>query len=137
MYLSNQNFFVSLGTYILYKICAMDKDYQNTGNILEVTGGDEAKKPEHAITAEISIEVTGENGPTKYDKHRERWVVVAMWSFVAFVISALLFTLVDVNIYSFYTLVISTAVWVFSSTKSSDINPEDTMDTIPWYYSVL
>ena len=115
----------------------MDKDYQNTGNILEVTGGDEAKKPEHAITAEISIEVTGENGPTKYDKHLERWVVAAMWSFVTFVISALLFTLVDVNIYSFYTLVISTAVWAFSSIKSSDIDPEDTMDTIPWYYGVL
>lgn len=137
MYLSNQNFFVSLGTYILYKIYAMDKDYQNTGNILEVTGCDEAKKPEHAITAEISIEVTDEDGPTKYDKHRERWVVVAMWSFVAFVISTLFFTFVDVNIYSFYALVISTTVRVFSSIKSSDIAPEDPMDPIPWYYSVL
>lgn len=95
------------------------------------------RSPNTQSQQKISIEVTGENGPTKYDKHRERWVVVAMWSFVAFVISALLFTLVDVNIYSFYTLVISTAVWVFSSTKSSDIAPEDTMDTIPWYYGVL
>ena len=115
----------------------MDKDYQNTGNTLGVTGCDEAKKPEHAITAEISTEVTGEDGPTKYDKHRERWVVVAMWSFVAFVISTLFFTFVDVNIYSFYALVISTTVRGFSSIKSSDIAPEDPMDPILWYYGVL
>ena len=46
----------------------------------EVANDNEAKEPKHVITAEISIEVTGEDEPTKYDKRRERWAVICFWA---------------------------------------------------------
>ena len=41
-------------------------------SIIEAANDNEVKEPKHVITAEISIEVTGEDEPTKYDKRRER-----------------------------------------------------------------
>ena len=43
---------------------------EKDNNIIEVANDNEAKEPKHVITAEISIEVTGEDEPTKYDKRR-------------------------------------------------------------------
>ena len=110
-----------------------DKD----DNIIEAANDNEAKEPKHVITAEISIEVTGEDEPTKYDKRRERWAVICFWALLAYIISALFLIFVDINVYFCFAFVISTSVCIFSFFKASYIDPEEPTDSMPWYYGAL
>lgn len=52
---------------------------------IESTAKDGGKR--HIATAEVSIEVTGKDTPTEYDRRRRRWRVAAAWSILAFVTS--------------------------------------------------
>ena len=97
----------------------------------------EVKEPKHVITAEISIEVTGEDEPTKYDKRRERWAVICFWALLAYIISALFLIFVDINVYFCFAFVISTSVCIFSFFKAFDIDPEEPTDPMSWYYGAL
>lgn len=106
-------------------------------NIIEVANDNEAKEPKHVITAEISIEVTGEDEPTKYDKRRERWAVICFWALLAYIISALFLIFVDINVYFCFAFVICTSVCIFSFFKASYIDPEEPTDPMPWYYGAL
>ena len=106
-------------------------------NIIEAANDNEAKEPKHVITAEISIEVTGEDEPTKYDKRRERWAVICFWALLAYIISALFLIFVDINVYFCFAFVISTSVCIFSFFKASYIDPEEPTDPMPWYYGAL
>ena len=106
-------------------------------NIIEVANDNEAKEPKHVITAEISIEVTGEDEPTKYDKRRERWAVICFWALLAYIISVLFLIFVDINVYFCFAFVISTSVCIFSFFKASYIDPEEPTDPMPWYYGAL
>ena len=106
-------------------------------NIIEAANDNEAKEPEHVITAEISIEVTGEDEPTKYDKRRERWAVICFWALLAYIISALFLIFVDINVYFCFAFVISTSVCIFSFFKASYIDPEEPTGPMPWYYGAL
>ena len=110
-----------------------DKD----DNIIEAANDNEAKEPKHVITAEISIEVTGEDEPTKYDKRRERWAVICFWALLAYIISALFLIFVDINVYFCFAFVISTSVCIFSFFKASYIDPEEPTGPMPWYYGAL
>lgn len=106
-------------------------------SIIEAANDNEAKEPKHVITAEISIEVTGEDEPTKYDKRRERWAVICFWALLAYIISALFLIFVDINVYFCFAFVISTSVCIFSFFKASYIDPEEPTDSMPWYYGAL
>ena len=106
-------------------------------NIIEAANDNEAKEPKHVITAEISIEVTGEDEPTKYDKRRERWAVICFWALLAYIISVLFLIFVDINVYFCFAFVISTSVCIFSFFKAFDIDPEEPTDPMPWYYGAL
>lgn len=106
-------------------------------NIIEAANDNEAKKPKHVITAEISIEVTGEDEPTKYDKRRERWAVICFWALLAYIISVLFLIFVDINVYFCFAFVISTSVCIFSFFKASYIDPEEPTGPMPWYYGAL
>ena len=106
-------------------------------NIIEAANDNEAKEPKHVITAEISIEVTGEDEPTKYDKRRERWAVICFWALLAYIISVLFLIFVDINVYFCFAFVISTSVCIFSFFKASYIDPEEPTDPMPWYYGAL
>ena len=110
---------------------------ENYSNIIEAANDNEAKEPKHVITAEISIEVTGEDEPTKYDKRRERWAVICFWALLAYIISALFLIFVDINVYFCFAFVISTSVCIFSFFKASYIDPEEPTDPMPWYYGAL
>ena len=115
----------------------MGKNYQNTNSIIEAANNNETKKPEHIITAEISVDVTGEDEPTKYDKRRKRWAIVALWSFVALILSGLFFFLVDMDVYSFSAAMISLAVFIYSFVRADDIDPEEEIGYTPWWYGGL
>ena len=106
-------------------------------SIIEAANDNEAKESKHVITAEISIEVTGEDEPTKYDKRRERWAVICFWALLAYIISALFLIFVDINVYFCFAFVISTSVCIFSFFKASYIDPEEPTDPMPWYYGAL
>ena len=97
----------------------------------------DANKPEHIITAEISIDITGEDEPTKYDKRRERWAVVALCSFVALILSALFLFFVELNAYAFFAFLISFAVFVYSFFSAGDIDQEEPTGMMPWWYGGL
>ncbi len=114
----------------------MDRDGQNTNGVMEVTTDNEEKKPEHVITAEISIEVTGADEPTKYDKRRKRWAVVALCSLIVLALSLISFFIV-VNEYSFWFIVISAIVGGCSLVNAADIDPEEPTGHMPWYYGAL
>ena len=106
-------------------------------SIIEAANDNEVKEPKHVITAEISIEVTGEDEPTKYDKRRERWAVICFWALLAYIISALFLIFVDINVYFCFAFVICTSVCIFSFFKASYIDPEEPTDPMPWYYGAL
>ena len=106
-------------------------------SIMEAANDNEANEPKHVITAEISIEVTGEEEPTKYDKRRERWAVICFWALLAYIISALFLIFVDINVYFCFAFVISTSVCIFSFFKASYIDPEEPTDPMPWYYGAI
>ena len=106
-------------------------------SIMEAANDNEAKESKHVITAEISIEVTGEDEPTKYDKRRERWAVICFWALLAYIISALFLIFVDINVYFCFAFVISTSVCIFSFFKASYIDPEEPTYPMPWYYGAL
>lgn len=110
---------------------------EKDNNIIEVANDNETKEPKHVITAEISIEVTGEDEPTKYDKRRERWAVICFWALLAYIISVLFLIFVDINVYFCFAFVISTSVCIFSFFKASYIDPEEPTGPMPWYYGAL
>ena len=110
---------------------------EKDNSIIEAANDNEAKEPKHVITAEISIEVTGEDEPTKYDKRRERWAVICFWALLAYIISALFLIFVDINVYFCFAFVISTSVCIFSFFKASYIDPEEPTGPMPWYYGAL
>lgn len=119
------------------KIDFKEINSEKDDSIIEAENDNEAKEPKHVITAEISIEVTGEDEPTKYDKRRERWAVICFWALLAYIISVLFLIFVDINVYFCFAFVISTSVCVFSFFKASDIDPEEPTDPMPWYYGAL
>ena len=110
---------------------------EKDNNIIEAANDNEVKEPKHVITAEISIEVTGEDEPTKYDKRRERWAVICFWALLAYIISVLFLIFVDINVYFCFAFVICTSVCIFSFFKASYIDPEEPTDPMPWYYGAL
>ena len=119
------------------KIDVKEINSEKDDSIIEAANDNEAKEPKHVITAEISIEVTGEDEPTKYDKRRERWAVICFWALLAYIISALFLIFVDINVYFCFAFVISTSVCIFSFFKASYIDPEEPTDPMPWYYGAL
>lgn len=119
------------------KIDFKEINSEKDDSIIEAENDNEAKEPKHVITAEISIEVTGEDEPTKYDKRRERWAVICFWALLASIISALFLIFVDINVYFCFAFVISTSVCVFSFFKASDLDPEEPTGPMPWYYGAL
>ena len=119
------------------KIDVKEINSEKDDSIIEAANDNEAKEPKHVITAEISIEVTGEDEPTKYDKRRERWAVICFWALLAYIISTLFLIFVDINVYFCFAFVIITSVCIFSFFKSFDIDPEEPTDPIPWYYGAL
>lgn len=119
------------------KIDVKEINPEKDDNIIEAANDNEVKEPKHVITAEISIEVTGEDEPTKYDKRRERWAVICFWALLAYIISALFLIFVDINVYFCFAFVISTSVCIFSFFKASYIDPEEPTDPMPWYYGAL
>lgn len=119
------------------KIDVKEINSEKNDNIIEAANDNEAKEPKHVITAEISIEVTGEDEPTKYDKRRERWAVICFWALLAYIISALFLIFVDINVYFCFAFVISTSVCIFSFFKASYIDPEEPTGPMPWYYGAL
>ena len=119
------------------KIDVKEINSEKDDSIIEAANDNEVKEPKHVITAEISIEVTGEDEPTKYDKRRERWAVICFWALLAYIISTLFLIFVDINVYFCFAFVISTSVCIFSFFKSFDIDPEEPTDPMPWYYGAL
>ena len=119
------------------KIDVKEINSEKDDSIIEAANDNEAKEPKHVITAEISIEVTGEDEPTKYDKRRERWAVICFWALLAYIISALFLIFVDINVYFCFAFVISTSVCIFSFFKASYIDSEESTDPMPWYYGAL
>lgn len=119
------------------KIDVKEINSEKGDSIIEAANDNEVKEPKHVITAEISIEVTGEDEPTKYDKRRERWAVICFWALLAYIISALFLIFVDINVFFCFAFVICTSVCIFSFFKASYIDPEEPTDPMPWYYGAL
>lgn len=119
------------------KIDVKEINSEKDDSIIEAANDNEAKESKHVITAEISIEVTGEDEPTKYDKRRERWAVICFWALLAYIISALFLIFVDINVYFCFAFVISTSVCIFSFFKASYIDPEEPTGPMPWYYGAF
>lgn len=118
------------------KIDVKEINSEKDDNIIEVANDNEAKEPKHVITAEISIEVTGEDEPTKYDKRRERWAIVALCSLAVLALSVISFFMF-VNEYFFGLIIISVIVSGYSLAKAMFIDPEEPTGHTPWYYGAL
>ena len=85
---------------------------------------DNTNKPKE-IKAEISIEVTGENKPTKYALKRAKWAARARWSLLAVIASLIYTIIVGIEVSSFVFFGISVFSLFFSWAKSIDTAPEE------------
>ena len=112
----------------------MEKDRQIVGSVVEVAGDKTTQKPEPTIQAEISVEVTGKDEPTKYDKRRGRWAVVVLLSLVTLVLSSVLFFLLDMNIYMFGVAAVSCIVLGISFTGATTFGDDEPTGHTPWWY---
>ena len=79
----------------------------------------------HTITAEVSIEVTGEDAPTKYDKRRHRWSVVAAWSLLALIVSTLCCLFAGLSVLTASITAASYIVFFVSLAGAGDIHSEE------------
>lgn len=113
---------------------AMKKDCKNDNNVANtasenVTG--------HTVTAKFSIEVTGEDEPTIHDKRRARWAVVALFFFVALILSILFFSFVDMSGYAFWSIIINMLAFCVSIHKATNRSSKEPTGHVPWYYGAL
>lgn len=118
------------------KIDVKEINSEKDDSIIEAANDNEVKEPKHVITAEISIEVTGEDEPTKYDKRRERWAIVALCSLAVLALSVISFFMF-VNEYFLGLIIISVIVSGYSLAKAMFIDPEEPTGHTPWYYGAL
>ncbi len=113
----------------------MEKVSKDTNTVMELTVDKNAT--ERVITAEISIEVTGEDEPTIYDKRRARWMIVALFFLVATFLSILFFTLVDMSEYACWSIIINTLAFCVSFSKAIARSSKEPTGYAPWYYGAL
>lgn len=74
--------------------------------------------------------------PTKYDKRRERWAVIALLSLVVSVALFLLFFLVEINTFTTIGAFVSFAIFVIAFCKSGDIDPDEPVGSSPWWWGL-
>lgn len=74
--------------------------------------------------------------PTKYDKRRERWAVIALLSLVVSVVFFLLFFLVEINTFTTIGAFVSFAIFVIAFCRSGDINPDEPVGSSPWWWGL-
>ncbi len=133
-------FFVSL-THKPLAFSLMDKEYKNIINISATVVNDAGNKPEHVIEAKVSIEVTGEDEPTKYDKRREFWGGVVAWSVIASIVSIIVCCAAPfmgtLFICGSVALIISATIFFISIFQAASIDPREPMGPTPWYYGAL
>ena len=115
----------------------MDKDYQSTNSIIKAATDNVMDKPKHEIKAEIRIEVTGEDEPTKYDKRRNRWGVAAVWSFLALLLSSVLFFTIAMNVYVLGISITSAIILGISISGATSIGNDEPTGPTPWYYGAI
>lgn len=115
----------------------MEKDRQKVDGAVEIAGDKTAKKLEHSIEAEISVEVTGKDEPTKYDKRRGRWAVVVLLSFATLVLSSVLFFALDMNIYLFDVAAVSCIMLGISFTGATTFGDDEPTGHTPWWYGAV
>jgi len=88
----------------------MDKESEYYNSIIETTNDNVAKKPEHVIKAEISIEIIDDDDTPKV-KYANPWGTVVVLSFIAMLVSLF------VNGIAF---LVSYAIFLVSISFSSD-----------------
>ena len=74
--------------------------------------------------------------PTKYDKRRECWAVIALLSLAVSVVFFLLFFLVEINAFTTIGAFISFAIFVISFCRSGDIDPDEPVGSSPWWWGL-
>lgn len=111
----------------------MKKTYQNTKK--QVAPKNDTEKPIRVITAEFSIEVTGEDEPTKYEKRRERWAITALLLFIIWVVSSIIFFFC-LDDFSLWIMVISLVGFGISCSNAMDFTHDPSGHT-PWWYGGL
>jgi hypothetical protein len=97
--------------------------------------GKTTNKPKK-LNVEFSVEITGEDAPTKFDKRRERWAMIALLSFVVSVAFLLLFFLVEINSFTTIGTIVSFAVFVIAICRSGDIDPDEPTGLNPWWWGL-
>lgn len=77
------------------------------------------------VKAEISIEVTGEDEPTKYDIRRKRWATACRFSLLVFIASLAYGILTETDIYTGGIIAVSLVSTIVCLGKAGDIDPNE------------
>ncbi len=113
----------------------MKEDNKNASSVMEVPESASGQKPEHIITAEISVEVAGDKKPDECDKMRDRCGAVEFWSLIILILSALFFFFIDMNACAFWIAAVSGLV--FGVACGCDISALGSKGHSPWWYGAL
>ena len=115
----------------------MEKDCQNVNGINKAEISKAASKQGHVIKAEISIEIVGEDEPTKYEKRRLFWSKVGLFSVVAYIVSLITFCLGILPAISYIVGGICVVLFFLSIYGANNISPKEHTWPSPWYYGGL
>lgn len=95
--------------------------------------GKTTNKPKK-LNVEFSVEITGEDAPTKFDKRRERWSVAVWCSLFILATSLVCGMFVELSLGFSAIVVISFISFLVSLCNAGSVYPEELgNDDFPWY----
>lgn len=93
------------------------------------------------ITAKITIETSGDDKPSKYDKRREFWGRVMALSVIGIIVSVLVCCIspyIEVSsVYGGIALIINTILFFVSLGCACHVSPKEPTGTNPWWYGAV
>lgn len=97
--------------------------------------------PKCIITAKITIETSGDDKPSKYDRRRKFWGRVMALSVIGIIVSVLVGCIspyIEVSsVYGGIALIINTILFFVSLGGACHVSPKEPTGTNPWWYGVV
>ena len=125
----------------VYIFSNMRKDIHNVDNEAASVSNSSDDNPKCMITAKITIETSGNDQFSKYDKRRKFWGRVMALSVIGIIVSVLVCCIspyIEVSsVYGGIALIINTILFFVSLGGACHVSPKEPTGTNPWWYGAV
>lgn len=116
----------------------MRKNIQNIDDKTASLSNGKDDSPKCVITAKITIETSGNDKPSKYEKRRKNWGGVLALSVVGIIVSVLVGCISPYigisSVYGGVALIVNVILFFVSLGGACYVSPEEPTGTNPWWY---